>query len=387
MEIVKRFVILFCVFQCTFLSVSASNESSEFHENETNPANCELPPPDSFHIISRSSELIELAWNPISVDAIHTLKAYTRPDSSSAWELFGEYYDLPGSTFSLSGPGLGQNCRLLLYTNCGFGEPSIYPAVLELDKIIIDLVVGGRIPINPVPVSCTRVNLDNHDWVGFKVIENIPGSLFPEGFLFEIIKTGKDHLEINRILPNNVIVAADQDHIYPSDPSDLIRIYDDAFRVVKLLPTGGFFDVGRIEVKFYQPGNKIDICIKNEVPKWNSNFTYTTLVAEETEESPNPKSTYSLFYSQNIQEKTNIIRSNSPFSSNLIIFASEDFKEGSDVDIIIRNLNGQIVLKNESPILQGKLSYEVGNLAEGLYIIEIKQESIINTLKVIKINN
>ncbi|MCB0525775.1 MAG: T9SS type A sorting domain-containing protein, partial [Saprospiraceae bacterium] len=386
MEISKQLIALISTFLITITSLSASNATLELHEYVTQEEYCNLPAPDSFNIISRSYDLIELVWVPISVDVTHTLEVYTKLDSSSAWELYDTYSDLSSNSFSLNGVGLDSYCRFVLATNCSTGEPSELNTILELDKIIIEVTVPGRIPINPTPINCSQINLNNYEWVGFGVSENIIGSS-KSGVehYFEFTKVGDDRVQIRRVLTEGEVVACNNGHFYPRFSGQIIYV-SYPFLITKILPNQMFFDIGRVGITLHGKDPIVDICVVPLFPKWNSDFNFEVLVADEVAKEITPHIVDDRNLSQLDLKNINKFSITNPFSDNLIIFLSEASNNFTPPEVSIVDINGQVLFDKFIPIIDNKITINVLGIPDGIYFIKIKNNFINKTLKGLKVS-
>lgn len=387
MEKSTRILLLFCIALCTVAPAFALI-SSPFPETVPFASNnCDLPAPGNFHVESRGYDFVDLAWNPVSAASLHTLFVYTRTDSTDAWEPFGTFDDLPGDSFSLEGVGFEHQCRLVIVTNCASGEPSSKQFVLELDKIILDLITPGRVPINPVVVDCHNININKHEWVGFKVEEILPGNQVAVNnvHLFEFEMPSKGNIRIKRVNQGGVIVAADNSYHYPNFPGQIFPVFY-PFLITKPLPNGDFQDIGRVSVILHEDNPFVDICIASGPPKWNiGNYAFSALVAEKTEERPesNMKIKAQTLKSSR-KNPIDEVKLNSPFAETITLFTSEFVQNGGIVKVRIFNISGQIVLETQFVDLIGQMSIETDKLMPGLYFVRIEDDLSSKTVKAIK---
>ncbi len=389
MEKSTRIVLLFCIALCTISPALALGSSPFPKKIPFAPNNCELPAPDNFRVESRGYDFIDIAWSPVSAASLHTLFVYTRTDSTDAWETFGTFNDLPGGSFSLEGVGFEHQCRLIIVTNCASGEPSSKQSVLELDKIILDLTTPGRVPINPVVVDCHNIHVNDHEWVGFKVVEVVAGNQVAVNneHLFEFGMPSKGNLQIRRVNQGGIIVAADDNYNYPNFPGETYPVHY-PFLITKPLPNGAFQDIGRVSIILH--GNKplVDICIAPGPPKWNIiNYAFSALVAEKTEDRPKPmeetEEQQGKFFRKNQLIQTKL---NNPFAETLTLFIPEFVQEGGIFKLSMFNISGEIILEKQMTNVSGQISIETDKIMPGLYFVKVENDLSTKTIKAIKAN-
>lgn len=387
MEKSTRIVVLFCIALSTIPHVFALNSKSFPETTLVAEENCEVPPPENFRAESRGYNFIDLTWDPISAGSNHTLLVFIRTDSANAWEPFGTFNDLPGASFSVEGVGFEHYCRFVIATNCETGEPSAKHSDLEEDKIIIDLIISGRAPINPIPVDCYNISLKKHDWVGFKVEEVVSGNsvLTPTGHLFEFEIGSNGHLEIKRVLVDGEIVASNLTHKYPQFAGEIVPVTDPPL-ITKPLQNGGFQDIGRIGVTLHDKKASVDICVFSGPPVWNYlNYTFTALVAENTEERPQATEFYHEGLSKKLEKRTmNGVGLNSPFVETLTIFIPALSLDNNQIKIRMFNVSGQLVFEEKFSNNLGSISIETGKVDPGLYIVIVENSYGSTILKAIK---
>lgn len=129
---------------------------------------CTAPAPENFRVTERSTNYISLAWTPTSEDASYSL-SMAQKNASGGWDLV--YSDMfVHDTFHTAGNLIsGTEYRFSLAARCNNGDPSIIVTHIEDGALIIELVLGGRIPNNPQVVEdCANISL-SHNWIGFRI--------------------------------------------------------------------------------------------------------------------------------------------------------------------------------------------------------------------------
>jgi hypothetical protein len=263
-------------------------------------------------------------------------------------------------------------------------EPSSTPAVLELPKIILDLVVGGRIPINPQPIeNCGAININQH-WLGFKVINNDNNSWS----LFEV-EPFPDKFVIRRLSEAAVLVAArSSDLLYPINLGESITTTDRFHSIRDLQISDPFLsDVGKINYTqiFTKFGQLVGVgwCVdQGSNPPWKPNYTFIPLKANATFIAP-PGSNENItnFSGEDLGGK---IMVNNPFSDKIIINNLPNEHSQSRCFIELFDFNGRKLFQRELEQEINAVEFDTSNFRDGNYFLRISRPNSTVTFKLQK---
>lgn len=336
-------------------------------------SSCTLPPVQNLHVTSRGHGFVSLAWTPNFLEDEYTL-TYFKKNENLEWVPVDTIFDVSNQTYTIWGIDQSTDLLIHLATNCSPMVPSTTPAVLELPKIILDLVVGGRIPVNPVPVSdCSNINLEQH-WLGFKVSKNNT-SIFS---LFEVVLVD-EVFKIKRVQNSNTIVAVDGTNSFPIIPSDLYKISGSRHRVRDLSVNDPILStVGYVEYNILYNLYGIPIgagwCIDSDSdPSWKSEYTFTAMKADQTVIIP-PGGSGTGGGSVNGGTLTDVQVEN-PFTDGIKIFGSKKMGEGSFLDVTLFDISGSEIQIKKIDYENDYIEIPVNNLNRGFYILHINHES------------
>jgi hypothetical protein len=238
--------------------------------NSVNSEPCLAPTPENFRVTEINSGDVHLAWSPAWAGATHTLKVL-RTDAFGAWATVLISPNVTDSTFVIVDLEAGLY-EAVISTNCLWGQPS------QLEKEsrfkIIDLVVGGRMPINPSMVEgCSPINMANHKWVGFRVrdtetsVSNIFEFTFEDGSKPTIKRVG-----------NDVIVAVNYSDEFPF--GDFLVTTHNPVRMIDRRFQGEEARIGYVRVAGSNVDKVVEICIAVAAPaSWKPQYQLTTLVS------------------------------------------------------------------------------------------------------------
>jgi len=341
---------------------------------------CEAPAPDSFRITSIGGNFISLAWTPAWQGATHVLTV-SEKNASGGWNTQYIVPNVEGSTYTVDSLKGGKEYRFRIATKCSSGDPSELSASVDGIALIVELTLLGRTPKNPTPVSCHGIEVNKHNWVGFRVAGE------GESNLFELQVNGIDSIPfsyIRRVITENKIVAADSQGEFPTI---IIPVIDLVPLPIKILRLGNIIpeEIGLVNIEVIQSDPlKINLCVDNSDPNkpWNSEYTFTALTAKQTIVIPSGGINGSQGYG--VGPNIGTFRVQNPIIDNLHLFIPEEFEMCRNASIRLFNSDGQLVFENNLEYLSSHISFSVEWLQVGVYILQIETSSKVETLKVIK---
>jgi Secretion system C-terminal sorting domain len=373
--------ILTCTLQLAFTSVCAINEPKVLEKITAKVDYCDAKAPENFQVLSLGSNMVSLGWMPAWLGAIQTLEVSV--ESSGNWVVLFTDYNVLGDSYTLTELDPGYY-KARLGTNCSSGETSTLLSEVLFQFKIIDLSTAGRIPKNPVAVEdCEKIDYKYHEWVGFEVIEIATGV----SNLFEFKFVEGKFPSIKRVLYNHPIVAVDDNGKFPTNVDPHLKSYvpfrmddlgdDDPNDLVNI----GFVICSANDF----PSQKITLCKddSNQNIGWKPEYLFRALVAEgvfndfppggtSNDKTSNDTINYAEYKAQN------------PFTANLNIFAPQISSRCSNTIIRILNTNGQEMMVHIFDFNVSKISLPVASLLPGIYILQIKTECKIQTIKIVK---
>ncbi|MFN0212620.1 MAG: T9SS type A sorting domain-containing protein [Saprospiraceae bacterium] len=365
------FILLLGTISFAPISMLAAHESELYINSILVADECEAPPPDSFHVTSIGSNGVDLSWVPALAGATHTLVLFIE-NGSGGWTNLATYSLIPGNVYTITGlfPG---SYKTTIATDCANGETSSRTSEVEFK--IIELTTVGRIPINPIPINgCDSLDLNVH-WAGFKVTKIGTGI----SNLFEITLDGK----VKRVYYQNRIVAVNQQGFWPIDPLSPL-ITSSPFRVDDLVDGNpdNVVKIGFLEFK-YIGGTFVKLCQSAAFQPWKSEYSFTALIAHKSiSNSQNMGSGAGPIFENEIA--SNAFKIESPFNNDLHIFAPVSFTNGQNYSIRLFNTNGQLLVKHTCDSQSNKVSFNLGWLLPGLYILQIETAEGNQLFRVVK---
>ena len=365
------FTLLLCTFPFGPNLIFAGNETVPSKNSTLNSDECDAPPPDSFRVVDISSGDVDLAWIPAWVGATHTLVVFLQ-DVPGGWTNLATYYDIPGSSFTVTGLSPGSY-KITNATNCANGETGL--RISEVEFKIIELTTAGRMPANPVPVDgCKGINMNVH-WAGFRITKIGTGV----SNLFEITMSG----QVKRVYDNNRIVAVNFLGAWPIDPMFPLSS-DNPFRMDDLVngDPNNLVKIGYLQ--FYENGpSSVVICQSPTPQPWKPEYSFTALIASNTIFSPTgisvgpgQGSVESSFY--------NAFKVESPFANNINVLVPQTFTDGEKARIHLLNTNGQLLLNRTFDLQSTQVSFPSDWLLPGVYILQIETGEGVQSFKVVK---
>ncbi len=354
--------------------------------NHINGLTCDAPAPDSFRITNTTSNSISLAWQPALAGALHTLEVLEK-DPGGGWEPIDTIFNLPGTSYTVSGLQFGQEYRFIIATNCQSGEPSVNTSIIDGIVSIIELVLGGRTPINPtVHEGCPSIDYLAYNWVGFK-IESLDGGALQSNhnyfeFKFNGLNGGLPKSLIKRVIYGPAIVAGDYLFVFPEDPiPQIVEIQGSpVFRVFRIKGPNNINPIGVIELTLDQENHTVKFCKAIGEP-WNNNYIFSVQTAQKSGFSPTETdarfdTSFNMAY---LQAKIQC-----PINDNLNIIFSTNQKDNGFVIIQLFDIKGTMVFESRFSSLLNEVSIPVESLPNGIYIIKIQTNYEVQTKKVIK---
>lgn len=370
----KERSILFGSLHFVYTPLSGSNEPLILENTKIRVETCDVPPPDSFRVISRGPNFISVTWQPTAATNTHTITVLTKTDTTE-WVLLGTFHNIPGSSYTVSSVPFDVECKLIIATNCPDGQPSTQTKSC-IDKIILELTTGGRRPYNPKPISCTNILYNNWEWVGFLVLQE--GTYAPSN-MFEIKVIG-DKIQIKRVFDPTVVYATLDDNTFPGLP----KYPPNPFKLIKKIPNALIEDIGRLAVT--KSGVSLDICQAASNPVWNNSFSFTVMKADAVYGfAPPPPFEYSDRSVRNPTPKIGKIKAQSPFKETLNIFVDQPNQVERNVSIRLLNTNNQIVLEQEVQTPFEQISLSAETIPPGIYVLRIETKDEVQSLKIVKI--
>ncbi len=369
------------VFQCS-ISIVLANNGFVLNNEPTRPGvYCDAPAPDNFQVTSRGSDFIAVAWDPISTGVTYSLVVSVKENET--WIPMNTFTQIAAPFLTIEDIGFNDEVLLSLAAECSTGERSIY--VIELlPKIILELSVPGRNPVNPqVFQPCKNIKLGEHNWVGFSVKKH--GGTELESNIFEVVVTGNintSYIDIKRNSSQTVIYAVDDNNFFPPPT---ITNAPNPFKVSDISDPDLFDGIGRVSIKVTDvPEWSVNIC-QSPVPVWNTNYEFKVLTANLTVET-SPESPKEHSDGSEGNKTSGKLKANSPFSEILLVFLEVENQLKEDAVISLLNIAGQIILEQQVVIPFDQIAIPTSSIPTGLYALQIKTSTQIRTIKVQKLD-
>ncbi|MBL7806602.1 MAG: T9SS type A sorting domain-containing protein [Saprospiraceae bacterium] len=349
---------------------------------------CSLPAPDSFRITQVGGDFIKLAWKPIFPGALHQL-TIMESDGNGGYVTILVENNVPGDTYNADNLMPGTGYRFILATKCASGDPSEVKAYIDGITLIVDLVISGRKPVNPIPVGNCEYIPESYDWVGFKVASN-DGNLNNENY-FEIQKAEPEGLnpnsnfrfQVKRHLIEHPFVAADDDGNWPNCDEPIIQIVGKSrFRIDKLINGGpareiiGFVDLGK---NFFPPSYYVCPDYDDQDFPWNLNYTFVPLVSQKTYP---PQLCANRYNSENFELSLKL--QPNIFYDNLELNLNEFSASQEEILVSFFNSVGQQITTIKATLQSSKIILNTSNLVPGCYIIRIGSKNRQITFRALK---
>jgi len=334
---------------------------------------CEAPAPENFRVTEIIGGDVQLAWSPVWLGAKHTLKVM-QIDSNGGWVALSTYPNVPDSTFTLFGLDAGDY-RATISTNCDWNQPSQIEKDLRFK--IIDLVVGGRVPINPSSVlDCTPIQMAEHGWVGFRVRDTDTGVFNFFEFTFE------DGVKatIKRVL-NDVIVAADYSYNYPIG-NGLVNSFNPVF-IIDTRYDGENTEIGYVSVLGSPVDKIVEICIAVDAPApWKPKYQLTTLTSAMPTAPPGDGAVSP--QGMKGEKVTDSWLVQNPFGGTLTLFPPTVIGVNTAIARLL-NMQGQLLWIRQFAVESDYIEFSTHHIPIGCYFLHISTEDAIHTFKIQKI--
>ena len=314
---------------------------------------CSVPAPDSFRVKNGGSTFVTLVWSAAWVGADHTLKVYKKNENTSSWNLINTFYSVPGISFTVTGLLYGAEHRFMIATNCASGDPSELTSSIDFINLILDLMVAGRNPVNPMPVTgvCPTINYQNFNWVGF-MIRNV-NNFSPQSTLYEFVADYDDNDNlypvIKRVQEHGPIMALGKPigwpiFIYPKKPTPQVVSIEGSttFLVRQYLSEDNHIIVGNVTVNLIEgPFNTIMFCPNSN---WNQGYELIPLTAQMANGfSP----IESIMIGKKDLHVDLGIKVQSPFKDFVQVFLPSTLTKEEPLLIRITSLEGQMMFQQE----------------------------------------
>lgn len=285
------------------------------------------------------------------------------------------YYTFVGLEFN-------KKYRFEIATKCPDGTPSTLVSAIDGITLIIDLVLNGRSPINPVIIQgCPTINYQNHNWVGFKIEYIGSSSSIYNIFEFCDITSIPTIKRVNDSY--SMITAANLDNVYPKLPMpSLVQVQGSLnFKVFRIKTPTSFVPIGHLAVNFDDVNHTIQIC-KDLSEPWNESFSFSMLTAESAIGFNTPEPPNNNLMNLHLEKKNNFSIQN-PFNTELKLLLQER-NINSPIMLKLLNLNGQTMLEQIFEISSSTVLINTVAIPAGIYFLHINIDQNIETYKVIK---
>jgi hypothetical protein len=257
------------------------------------------------------------------------------------------------------------------------------------EKTVVDLIINGRMPKNPIVVDCHNIEFMNptNEWVGFRVSYNIEGFVISNLFELEIIQTkalnnpDETNIIIKRVNNINPIVAGNLLKYWPTTNIPLIHSQN-PFNMYHLFNYDNLDVIGDIRVERHLGSPiTVDLCVANTFSPWNYNdYSFEALVAKDIIGSPQPFT----INEDPLSDRDRITFTN-PITNTLNIYLPNySSNKGEDTKISIATLEGRVILNRQFHVSEGSISLPVDNFPQGFYLVHIKNKFETKVLKIFK---
>jgi hypothetical protein len=335
---------------------------------------CNLPAPDSFRITQVGGDFISLAWNPIFPGANHQL-VVLESDGMGGWVTILIENQVSGDTYRADNLEPGISYRFVVATKCANGDPSEIKAIIDGITLILDLVIDGRKPVNPIYVGSCQYIPKGFDWIGFSVL-TIDGDSPIENY-FELLPKGIEtsnsnsskKFELKRFAIDHPIVASNELGMWPNCDEPQIKAWNGIVRIDKLIGGGiGREIVGYVDIAEMIFPSGYYICPDYDHPDfpWKSNYQFKPMVSFKTAPPQNCGE-------RNLVEHSKVdIMQQTIFSNNIQINLESHIDELNQVSVRVYNETGQIFFNTLIDYGMQVLNVDAANWPSGSYVVNIK---------------
>jgi hypothetical protein len=346
---------------------------------------CTAPPPDSFRVTERSTNFISLAWEPTWQGATFQLSV-SQKNAVGEWEPLLAPPIIQDTFYRVDNLESGKEYRFMLATRCSNGDPGTLQAYKDDGTLILELVLGGRIPINPQIVEdCQNIPL-NYNWVGFRIDYQEGGTMVSNFFEYKKyapVASAQGATWIMRGYYDNppIYAAEPGQEKYPiHDVPKVPSIWP--FKIIRKLVNSPLKEIAgfvTVSEKNFPPS--VGLCVVQSIP-WKPAYTFTPLVAESAMNPFDGENSNDRNSTNNTIDVKPIAQS--PFTDNLnILFPSRSADTGPKVLRLI-SMNGQQVFKQRFEVSFDQASLPTSQLMPGVYVLVIESPYEVHTLQVIK---
>jgi hypothetical protein len=357
---------------------------------------CNAPAPLDFRMTARGADFIDAAWEPAWANATHTVtvSVANTGGGTNAWDHLYTLNSVSGSSVRLNNMPSGEHYKIQISTNCSDGNSSSDISFF-FEKLILDLTVPGRVPVNPVIVPCENIRYDffSNEWIGFRVTYHL-GDQNPISSLFELkIIASKDltdlyssTVQIARVSNQNPIKAVTNGGNFPTPTNPLLECVN-PFLMHNFLPNLPIDPtIGRVYVKRNLEARLVDLCVYDNLPYWNyDNYSFEVLVAESSLPQPGFNEGNVTILKQELIEKRMLILEN-PVSDVIQLKSVEGTNQISPLNYLLLNSNGEVIRKSQIKVTSNSLAtIPVYELPNGIYFLIVNNELINESFKLIKI--
>ncbi|MBK6996276.1 MAG: fibronectin type III domain-containing protein [Lewinellaceae bacterium] len=266
------------------IPILAFNGSTNLDASALKTDECTAPPPDNFRVTERSTNFISLAWKPTWYGASYRLSV-SQKNASGGWDPLLIPISVVSDTFYTVGNlEPGKEYRFSIATRCNNGDPSVVEGIKDDGTLILELVLGGRIPLDPQPVpDCQNIGL-NHNWIGFRVDYQEGGAQISNYFEYKKSSPSTTNQLVTWIRRGYY----DNPPIYAARPHDQLFPTNDVPKVPSISPFKVIREIGdsqppelagfvSVTEKSFPP--TVGLCVFQSKP-WMTAYTFTPLFAE-----------------------------------------------------------------------------------------------------------
>jgi hypothetical protein len=326
-----------------------------------------------------------LAWEPTWQGATYQL-IVSKKNTAGEWESLLAPPIIQDTFYRVDNLESGKEYRFMLATRCSNYDPSIFHAYQEDGTLILELVLGGRIPINPQIVEDCQNILPSHNWIGFRIDYQQGGTMVSNFFEYNPnypVASGQGVTQIMRgFYDNPPIYAAEPGfEIHPTHSNPIVPSIT-PFKITRKLANSPFPEVaGFVTVSRKNFPPRVSICV---VPfsNWKPAYTFTPIIAE---------SAMHPFGRRNAPERNSTTHTvnvkpiaQSPFSDNLNIIFPTRSEETGPIVIRLLSMNGKQIYEQKFETAFDQVSLPTSHFTPGVYILMIESPNQSHTLQVIK---
>jgi len=361
--------------------------SSTWEEHPPLTSNeCSAPAPENFRVTERSTNYISLAWTPTSEGVSYSL-SMAQKNVAGGWDLVFSSLIVYDTFYTVGNLISGAEYRFSLAARCSNGDPSIIVKHIEDGALILELVLNGRIPINPQVVEdCANISL-SHNWIGFRIDHQEGGALVSNYFEYRRFASTASAQQVTWIMRAHydnppIYAARAHDRRFPTNELPKIQSVS-PFKIIRDVliepdpEVAGFVIVAE---KTFPP--RVGLCKLQSEP-WMSSYTFTPLVAESA-----VKPSGFLNPDDRVGDKHPDLGkplAQNPFKETLNIFFPMQTSSLGHKDIRLLNSKGQLLYQQRFESSFDQLSIPTTKISPGVYYLVVESPSQTYTIKVVKI--